>query len=63
MFNFSNKLSLSIMPKIINIPDFMEVEILDKNYNFLQTFLLFLKSRILIVIFKYSNKDSFLQVV
>ena len=43
------------MPKIINIPDFMEIEILDKNYNFLQTFLLFIKSRILILIFKYSN--------
>ena len=43
------------MPKIINIPDFMEVEILDKNFNFLQTLLLFIKSRILILIFKYSN--------
>lgn len=47
------------MPKIINIPDFMEVEILDKNYNFLQTFLLLLKSRILILIFKYSNGNLF----
>lgn len=47
------------MPKIINIPDFMQVEIEDKNYTFFGTVRLLIKSRILIFIFKISNGKIF----
>ena len=47
------------MPKIIDIPDFMEVEISGEKYNFLQNIFLLIKSRILITIYKFTNGSLF----
>tara|TARA_B100000282_G_scaffold296468_1_gene278486 strand:- start:2535 stop:3395 length:861 start_codon:yes stop_codon:yes gene_type:complete len=47
------------MPKIINIPDFMEVEISGRNLNSLEIFFLLIKSRVLILIFKFTKEKIF----
>lgn len=47
------------MPKLINIPDFMESEVLDKKLNIFKTLILLIKSRILILIYKHTSGSLF----